>query len=108
MPQQIYSVIAISPHANLLGKVKLFLLILIAISTSGTTVFLYYGNPSSQHQLGKNARQKLEEARGKIAKYLSVSPEEIIFTSGGTESNNLAIKGLASANPDKKHIILCL
>ena len=64
-----------------------------------------YGNPSSLHQFGREARDAIEEARGKIAGLINASPEEIIFTSGGTESDNLAIKGLALANPDKKHII---
>ncbi len=64
-----------------------------------------YANASSQHSLGKIAKEEIEKARMKIAKFINAEPEEIIFTSGGTESNNLAIKGLASANPDKNHII---
>jgi len=64
-----------------------------------------YGNASSQHSLGTEARRKLEEAREKIAKFIGADPSEIIFTSGGTESNNLALRGLAKANPKKKHII---
>ncbi len=64
-----------------------------------------YGNPSSIHRVGKIARQELEKAREKIAKFIKAEKDEIIFTSGGTESNNLAIKGLALANPNKKHII---
>jgi cysteine desulfurase len=64
-----------------------------------------YGNASSPHQVGIKAREELEKARKKIARFIGAKPEEIIFTSGGTESNNLAIKGLAKANPDKKHII---
>lgn len=50
-----------------------------------------YGNPSSLHLLGRQARQAVEEARNKIAALLSVHPSTIIFTSGGTESNNTAI-----------------
>ncbi len=65
----------------------------------------FYANPSSQHQPGKLAREKIEHAREKIAKFIGAETEEIIFTSGGTESNNFALKGLAKANPDKKHII---
>ena len=64
-----------------------------------------YANASSQHPLGINARDKLEEAREKIANYLGAETSEIIFTASGTESDNLAIRGLAKANPDKKHII---
>jgi cysteine desulfurase len=64
-----------------------------------------YGNPNSLHEFGRKAREAVEEARNRIAKFLSCEPEEIIFTSGGTESNNLAIRGLAAANPGKKHII---
>jgi len=64
-----------------------------------------YGNPSSIHQIGKLARQSLEKARKNIADSIGADPEEVIFTSGGTESNNLAIKGFAEANPEKKHII---
>lgn len=64
-----------------------------------------YGNPSSLHAIGKQAHEKLEDARDKIASYFGCETHEIIFTSGGTESNNLAIRGLAKANPEKKHII---
>lgn len=52
------------------------------------------GNPSSLHTFGRDTRKALEEAREKIAKFVSAAPSEIIFTSSGTESNNLAIKGL--------------
>jgi cysteine desulfurase len=65
----------------------------------------YFANPSSQHSLGKEAREKLEEARKKLAEFINAETNEIYFTSGGTESNNLALKGLAKANPEKKHII---
>lgn len=65
-----------------------------------------YGNASSLHKAGKVARGKLEDAREKIAGYLGCGVKEIVFTSGGTESNNLAIRGLAKANPEKKHIVI--
>jgi len=52
-----------------------------------------YGNPSSTHRAGQLARQRLEQSRRSIANALHVSPAEIVFTSGGTESNNLAILG---------------
>lgn len=55
----------------------------------------YFGNPSSLHQLGGMAEQLLSQARNQIAKLLKVKQSEIIFTSGGTESNNLAIKGVS-------------
>lgn len=65
-----------------------------------------FGNASSLHELGKEARDAVELARQKIAKALNVLPHEVIFTSGGTEANNLAIKGIAFANKNKgKHII---
>jgi cysteine desulfurase len=64
-----------------------------------------YGNPSSKHQLGEIAKDKIEKSRIEISKYLRCLPEEIFFTSGGTESNNTILKGIADNNPDKKHII---
>ncbi len=64
-----------------------------------------YANSSSTHSFGQDAKQALENARKRLAKLLKAKPEEIIFTSGGTESNNFAIKGIAFANKDKNHII---
>lgn len=63
-----------------------------------------YGNASSLHQKGAEARKALEKARADIARALNAEPEEIIFTSGGTESDNLAVKGAAEAS-NGKHII---
>ena len=63
-----------------------------------------YGNPSSQHLKGREARKAIEEARKTIAKSIGAEAEEIIFTSGGTESNNLALKGLFFQNKNP-HII---
>lgn len=57
----------------------------------------YYANPSSSHQLGSKAKDRLNEARKKVAQFLNCLPEEIVFTSGGTESNNLALKGLVDS-----------
>ena len=57
-----------------------------------------YGNPSSLHVMGAKAEEYIKEAKKKIAKTLKASEKEIIFTSGGTESNNLAILGSAEAN----------
>ena len=62
-----------------------------------------YGNPSSRHKLGQYAKQRIEEAREVIAGAINASPDEIYFTSGGSESNNWAIKGLR--NPYKFHPI---
>ena len=64
-----------------------------------------FGNYSSQHVVGKKVKVAVEEARAKIAKFIGATAKEIVFTSGGTESNNLALRGLAKANPGKKHII---
>lgn len=57
-----------------------------------------YGNPSSIHRLGRESKRELEKARKNIADSLKVKPEEICFTSGGTEADNLAIKGACFAN----------
>ncbi len=66
-----------------------------------------YGNPSSTHELGEKARIEIDNARKVIARELGGRAEEIIFTSGATESNNLAILGLAKANNGvKKKIII--
>ncbi len=65
-----------------------------------------FGNPSSIHQLGRQAQEGMEAARRQVAGLIGASPEEIIFTSGGTEADNLAIKGIAWARREKgDHII---
>ena len=64
-----------------------------------------FGNPSSHHTVGEAALRALDYARGKAAEVLGCRPGEIIFTSGGTESNNLAIKGIALAAPRGRHIV---
>jgi len=67
----------------------------------------YFGNPSSSHWFGTTAKMAIEKARSQMANLLNCQPEEIIFTSGGTESNNMAIKGVALANREKgNHIII--
>lgn len=58
-----------------------------------------YGNPSSRHGLGRKARRILEDSREQIAMILGAKPSELIFTSGGTESNNMAVLGLTSGPP---------
>ncbi len=65
----------------------------------------FYGNPSSTHRAGQLARQALEQARRTVAETLHVSPAEIVFTSGGTESNNLAILGLLRTLPKPSHAV---
>jgi cysteine desulfurase len=66
----------------------------------------HYGNPSSQHWAGIPAKQAVEHARQQVAELLQCSPGEIVFTSGGSESNNHAIKGVFFALRDKgNHII---
>jgi len=66
-----------------------------------------YGNPQSLHDWGDAARMAVDEAREKVAGLIGAEAEEIIFTSGGTESNNLAVKGLALAQQTKgKHIVV--
>lgn len=65
-----------------------------------------YGNPSSLHRLGKESKDEVEKARQIISDSLEVAPDEIYFTSGGTESDNLAIKGACLANSKHgKHIV---
>ena len=65
-----------------------------------------FGNPSSGHSFGQEARAAVEDARVQVALLLGCAGDEIVFTSGGTESDNLAVKGIAYANRDKgNHII---
>ena len=63
-----------------------------------------YGNPSSIHSFGRSARVQLDEAREKVAHLINAQSSEIIFTSGGTEANNLALLGIAFKNKEKKII----
>jgi len=66
-----------------------------------------YGNPSSIHGFGREARKGVDEAREQVASLIGAKPEEIVFTSGATEADNLAIKGIAEAQhkSGKRHII---
>jgi cysteine desulfurase len=69
-------------------------------------IYEHFGNPSSSHFYGVNAKKAVEEARSHIAEMLHCEIEEVVFTSGGSESNNYAIKGAAFANRHKgNHII---
>jgi cysteine desulfurase len=65
----------------------------------------FYGNPSSMHTFGGNVGMKLKEARAKLANLLGARPEEIVYTSCGTESDSTAIWAALRGNPDKRHII---
>ncbi len=66
----------------------------------------HFGNPNSIHSFGREARRAIDEAREKIAQLLNCQPSEIVFTSGGTESDNLALRGIAEAYRHKgNHIV---
>jgi cysteine desulfurase len=64
------------------------------------------GNPSSLHTPGAAAREAIEEARESVAQLVGAWPDEIVFTSGGTESDNMAILGLAPVDPSKNHLVV--
>ena len=61
-----------------------------------------FGNPSSLHRLGLNSEKKINVARETIARFLKVDSREIFFTSGGTESNNIAIQSIINASFKRK------
>jgi cysteine desulfurase len=63
------------------------------------------GNPSSLHALGAAARDAVEESRTWVSRLVGAGTGEILFTAGGTESDNLAVLGLAAANPEKRHVV---
>ncbi len=66
----------------------------------------HFGNPSSIHSFGRAARKAVEDARAKVAALINAQPNEVIFTSGGTEADNLALRGVLTANKKKgSHII---
>ena len=65
-----------------------------------------YGNPSSSHALGEKSLAVMNESRVKLAKVINAKAHEIVFVSGGTEANNLALHGLAASYPKKKKIIV--
>ena len=64
-----------------------------------------YANPSSVHRFGQQVRHKVERARDQVAGLINAEPGEIVFTSGGTESINLALRGALAARPGKRHLI---
>lgn len=66
-----------------------------------------WGNPSSDHAAGRAAREALERATAEVAALVGAEPDEIVFTSGGTESNDLAIRGVAAAAPsDRRRVVI--
>ncbi len=65
-----------------------------------------FGNPSSRHGLGDEAARALAAARAEVAAAVGCRPGDVVFTSGGTEADNLAVKGLALANPRGRHLVL--
>src|SRR5438874_7419323 len=66
-----------------------------------------FGNASCKHALGQDARSAIEEARAVVAEFFGCARDEVVFTGGGTESNNLAIKGAALARRDRgKHVVV--
>jgi len=65
-----------------------------------------WANPSSVHAPGRRARALLEQARRQVADLLEVAPERLVFTSGGTEANNLALLGAAGAAPARRHVVV--
>jgi len=64
-----------------------------------------YGNPSSTHTYGRTMLAAVEQARGQVADLITCKPDELFFTSGGTEANNLAIRGVAAAFPASRHLV---
>ena len=64
-----------------------------------------FGNPSSHHEVGESARDAIEQARAEVAQVLGARPSEITFTSGGTESDNTAVKGIALAS-EGRHVVV--
>jgi cysteine desulfurase len=65
-----------------------------------------FGNPSSHHTVGEAAARALADARATVATWLGCRPGEVVFTSGGTEADNLALKGIALGNPRGRHLII--
>lgn len=65
----------------------------------------HHGNPSSSHAAGRRAHQAVESARAQVAKFIGASPDEIVFTSGGTEASNIAIRGSLLACSGRRHIV---
>ena len=64
-----------------------------------------YGNPSSIHQFGRKAKNAIQKARKQVAALVGAEPNQIIYTSGGTESNNTVLMGIPSFRPEQNHVI---
>ena len=68
-------------------------------------LYEHFGNPSSEHEVGRRARTAVEDSRQRVATLLGCLSDEIVFTSGGTEANNLAIRGATEARSDRRHVV---
>ncbi|MCC6360564.1 MAG: aminotransferase class V-fold PLP-dependent enzyme, partial [Phycisphaerales bacterium] len=66
----------------------------------------HYGNASSLHQFGAAVGAQVEQARAHVARLIAARESEIVFTSGGTESDNLALRGTLAARPDRRHVVI--
>ncbi|HSP44995.1 MAG TPA: cysteine desulfurase family protein [Chthoniobacterales bacterium] len=82
---------------------------LCAEAREGMEPFLtrHYGNPSSVHAAGREARAGVDDARDRLAELLGAKPHELVFTGSGTESNNLAVLGLARAHSNRGRHLIC-
>jgi cysteine desulfurase len=65
----------------------------------------HFGNPSSSHVYGRTAQAAVTRARAQVAGLLGCDADEIVFTSGGTEANNLAIRGVCEARENRRHVV---
>ncbi|HEX5744896.1 MAG TPA: cysteine desulfurase family protein [Archangium sp.] len=68
----------------------------------------HFGNPSSAHVYGRRAKAAVDQARAQVAALLGAAAEEIFFVAHGTEANNLAIRGVLAALPEKRHVVTCV
>ncbi len=65
-----------------------------------------FGNPSSSHRIGARAMALVDDARSRVARLLAARESEIVFTSGGTEADNMALRGVLAADPGRRHVIV--
>src|SRR5436309_13725815 len=65
----------------------------------------WYGNPSSVHRFGQRSRQAIDEARGQIARLVNCAEAELLFTGGGTEAVNTAVRGILAARGPRRRIV---
>lgn len=66
----------------------------------------HWGNPSSAHQFGAEAAVAIEQARRHVAALIGAAPTDIVFTSGGTEADNAALRGVLAAQPERRHVVI--